>query len=295
MTLRAFLDAQLNALMERLQGEIERLASEREPEAIHDLRVSIRRLTQALRGFAGVVPKKQAKRIRRELKELMDLAAEVRSRDIALELFEAAKIPPQSAPCVLLNLEREDAITELTATAARWRNSDFAERWKDALAGEGAKKKSGWLAQESAAANARRELPTAAAEYFEEGRALAESKHPGAKKLHTFRLLTKHLRYTLEVFRPIYGPGMERRVAQLKKVQTVLGELNDLAASRDLLEESEEAAHSDTKRLFDWLDEQEKAKRAEFVELWKEKFDAAGESGRWRRYLQAYAREKQAS
>lgn len=148
-----------------------------------------------------------------------------------------------------------------------------------------------WIADAPAAENARRELARFAAEYFKAGRKLA-SRHPSAGKLHAFRLLTKHLRYTLEVFRPLYGPALNQRLADLRKVQTVLGELNDYAATRALMDASPEASHPETLRLRQWLDQQEKHKRREFTELWTNGFDAPGQQARWETYLQRYGRER---
>jgi CHAD domain-containing protein len=133
MTLREFAERQVDQRIGRVAAQVERLAAERDAEAIHDLRVSIRRLTQSLRAFAGIVPAKQAKRIRKEMKVLMDLAGEVRTRDIALELFTAAGVAPSSAPCVRLALEREEAIAELAGLAVQWQGGGFAQRWRAAL------------------------------------------------------------------------------------------------------------------------------------------------------------------
>lgn len=151
-------------------------------------------------------------------------------------------------------------------------------------------RKGKWIADGPAAENARRELPRFAAEYFKAGRKLAAT-HPSAEKLHAFRLLTKHLRYTLEIFRPLYGPALNQRLAELRKVQTVLGELNDYAATRDLMDASPEQGHPGTRRLREWLDHQEKHKRREFAELWTTGFDRPGQQARWEAYLRRYGRE----
>ena len=45
--------------------------------------------------------------------------------------------------------------------------------------------------------------------------------------MHKFRLRTKRFRYTLEMFKDLYGPGMLKRIESLKQVQTYLGDIND--------------------------------------------------------------------
>ena len=67
-------------------------------------------------------------------------------------------------------------------------------------------------------------------------RASAKSwRTPHSRRLHRLRLATKRLRYTLELFRPCYGPGLEARLEELRKVQQRLGELNDCVAAWNLL------------------------------------------------------------
>ncbi len=123
MTLREYAGRQVSRLTGRVADQAEKLATSVHPEGIHDLRVAVRRLTQTLRLFARVLGRKKCRAMRRELKALMDLAGEVRTRDIALELFESTGIGRESAPCVRLALERDDAIRMLVSAAAGWRGS----------------------------------------------------------------------------------------------------------------------------------------------------------------------------
>lgn len=97
MTLRAYAESKIAELEARVKKETARTLANGDPDAIHDLRVSIRRLTQALRAFADVIGRRRARRTRRKLRVWMDAAAEIRNRDIALELLAAAGVPPDSA------------------------------------------------------------------------------------------------------------------------------------------------------------------------------------------------------
>src|SRR6516164_8418335 len=84
------------------------------------------------------------------------------------------------------------------------------------------------------AANARRHLPPLAGAYFAEARTLlAQAEEPA--KLHRLRLISKRLRYTLELFRPCYGPGLEERLESLKRLQDFLGDINDAVTSAHLI------------------------------------------------------------
>ena len=66
-----------------------------------------------------------------------------------------------------------------------------------------------WDDSSTASANARAKLPAMLQAYFEEGRKLTGAEFTNAR-MHRFRLETKGLRYTLELFRACYGPGLGR-------------------------------------------------------------------------------------
>ena len=84
--------------------------------------------------------------------------------------------------------------------------------------------------------NARRQLPPLVQAYFARVRELLAADPPPAE-LHAIRLATKRLRYSLELFRPCYGPGLETRLAALQSLQQILGEVNDCVAAERLLED----------------------------------------------------------
>jgi len=65
-----------------------------------------------------------------------------------------------------------------------------------------------WDETATAARNARSELPMASQRYFRAGRETLGSETTPAE-LHAFRLRTKRFRYSLELFRPIYGPTLD--------------------------------------------------------------------------------------
>jgi CHAD domain-containing protein len=137
--------------------------------------------------------------------------------------------------------------------------------------------------------NARRELPHLAASYFARVRALL-ADDPSAPKLHRLRLLTKRLRYTLELFRPCYGPGLDTRLAALRRIQQSLGEVNDSTAAGRLVSKSMSAASPQRARILHFLEERAAAKAEEFRKDWSEVFDAPGQERWWTTYLARHAR-----
>jgi CHAD domain-containing protein len=67
--------------------------------------------------------------------------------------------------------------------------------------------------------------------FFEAGNRAAGSQD--VKQLHALRIAAKHLRYALEILEP---EGAKRLLAELKRVQQTLGEMNDAFVAADYLE-----------------------------------------------------------
>src|SRR2546423_5098716 len=146
------------------------------------------------------------------------------------------------------------------------------------------KKQLRWEPAKPVAINVRTALPRLMDRYFDSGRKLTTSK-PSANSLHRFRLKTKRVRYTLELFLEHYGPGLDRRLNKLKDIQTLLGDINDCATTLELLNDKAlaGAAHRDSAAKY--LEKRTRKKTNEFLKCWGEQFDAPGEGRRWRNYL----------
>jgi CHAD domain-containing protein len=127
---RRFALEQIARLLERLALEVEHARSAREPEAIHDLRVTIRRFGRSLRAFSPFVPASVAKRVRKQLRHIMDLTGEVRNRDITLELLDKAEV---AEPVTQVKSDRELAMRILVSELERWQVENEAVRWRAAL------------------------------------------------------------------------------------------------------------------------------------------------------------------
>ena len=135
-----------------------------------------------------------------------------------------------------------------------------------------------WTANQGPAANARRELPPLVSAYFAAIREMV-SKTVSPAKMHGLRLATKRLRYTLELFRACYGPGLETRLAELRQVQQLLGDVADSTAARELL------AKTASSRVRRFLENRESEKAEQFRKFWSGVFDAPGREQWWTRYL----------
>lgn len=141
-----------------------------------------------------------------------------------------------------------------------------------------------WAAHQSASNNAARRLPELAGRYFEAGRLLIRRRQP-LTVLHQFRLETKRFRYTLELFRPCYGPGLDKRLAALRMIQDLLGDINDCVTTQNLLGRRYKTMDQALRRRIS-------RKRSELNRYWQHTFDAAGREHWWSNYLKRFAKRK---
>jgi CHAD domain-containing protein len=97
------------------------------------------------------------------------------------------------------------------------------------------------------------------------------------------------LRYTLELFRACYGPGLETRLSELRDLQQLLGEVNDHAATSRMLSKAMRTSPQRT-RTVKFLDRRAAQKADAFCKHWHDVFDAAGRERWWTGYLERQAK-----
>jgi CHAD domain-containing protein len=130
MNMREYVRLQTGVLLRRLAFQVNRTARTGDADAIHDLRVAIRRLSRCLRVFAQFYPGHSWKKMRRRLAVLMEACGSVRDRDIAVGLLQKAGVPPASPLLRQLDAERRTADRELRRELLRWKQRAFSRRWR---------------------------------------------------------------------------------------------------------------------------------------------------------------------
>ena len=187
--------------------------------AVHDLRVALRRLEEVTRLFAPLLPDRAARRLRRRSRSIRWHLGPVRSADVVAELLAEVE---QSSP------------RALKKSARRLRRSaqDRAQGLRDghgiALADlaqriERVRKK---IPHDGAALRrcAARALAARLAETVKARRASAR----GAKHaLHDLRIAARRLRYVLEAIAEMGCPGTHGPIVRARTLQTHLGRLRD--------------------------------------------------------------------
>lgn len=131
--MKKYAQTRILGLVAKLSAEAKRASEDANDEAVHDLRVAIRRLSRGLRAFAPFLPEKSWKEIRRALSGLMRLAADVRDRDIARELLGKAGMNANARVMGKLGKDRGAAAGALRHALQDWITRDAARQWKGAL------------------------------------------------------------------------------------------------------------------------------------------------------------------
>ncbi len=199
-----------------------------DPEAIHDLRVSIRRVLQAFKAFGELLDPAAVKKLRRRLHKIMDLCAAVRNCDVALVLLNQVGVTT-STSLPQLQKTRAGAADKLHRNLKKERDNRHAPPHPRSHS-----KERDWKLDQSLEDNLGRILPVLAEDLFTAGVA-AISARANYQKLHRFRLQAKRFRYTLELFVSFYGAEMPQGAGILKQLQDRLGAINDCVTSITIL------------------------------------------------------------
>lgn len=136
---------------------------------------------------------------------------------------------------------------------------------------------------------AARELPKLARRYLRRGRDLVEetvTTKADWEALHRFRIESKRFRYTLELFAPVYDAGLQNRIESLKRIQDVLGEINDCQTVLHMKTLRKETG------VREWLKQRRSRLLIEFHRTWRQEFEDADATALWIDFLRDHAAEK---
>lgn len=131
--MRDYARQQTALLLNRLSVAVNRAAREGDEQAIHDVRVAMRRLSRCLKVFAPFYPDGSWKKIRRRVGSLMAAAGAVRDCDIAIELVIRAGVPRRSSIVTRLIAERRKTGRDLLLEVRRWKSRDYTRQWHSRL------------------------------------------------------------------------------------------------------------------------------------------------------------------
>ncbi|MGH7428878.1 MAG: CHAD domain-containing protein, partial [Candidatus Methylomirabilaceae bacterium] len=212
-----------------------------DPEAIHDIRVALRRLQAALRMFAACYPPKRLKRYRLRLRKLLQTLGAERDQDIMIATLsnhaESAPAPVRQAMARLV-AQRRTAKQQHRARSLRLldklQGADFAKNLSSFIRGaRGFQRANPHAHLAPGLAAIRQRAITAWNDHREQVRGRDDPE-----MLHQMRIAVKRLRYTLELCRFENGYDYQGCLDRLAEMQRVLGDLHDADILMQFLAES---------------------------------------------------------
>jgi CHAD domain-containing protein len=132
---REFARRETLARLERVLAEIERISASAGEEEVHDLRVSIRRFSQAVRIFEPLLPKR-ARKIVKQVRSLLQAAGLVRDLDVGMERLGKLGVAAEEPMLVSMNESRRRASLELLGEVYRLRAHAPEISWPPVLGPE---------------------------------------------------------------------------------------------------------------------------------------------------------------
>jgi len=263
---RKFAAEHAQKLLDQLAFEINRVTKSRDSESVHDLRVSLRRFAQTLRLFRDFFPGRKMHKIGARVKKVMLSADELRNFDATLRLLSKAHRSGSSALRSKLQARKKDSERLLVVLLKRWTERKSSVKWRASLQAAVAQPE-GESAKITIQREARKVTPKLAAKFLEKGKKAARA-NASLSDWHTCRIAARRFRYALELFGPSGDSGLNAWLPDVKRVQTMLGEITDCQAARELVSSYPAADQFD-----DWLKKRQRKAANTFRQFWEQTFE----------------------
>ncbi|MHB1500048.1 MAG: CHAD domain-containing protein [Candidatus Dormibacteria bacterium] len=291
----------LAELVQDLRSTVARLPLPGDQEAVHDSRVALRRLRDAVVGLGLCLPSGDRDRAPR-LRLVERALGPLRDAEARYELL-AAVLGPVAVSCDRGDDPLASAVYGSTVVAgaagagpglrglearARGRLADIVaadiSREREALLGGRTLRRLGRLTSEfEVTTNARSRLPAAAVaarqlpDLFER----AGRSHRGDQELHRRRIRTRRLRYRLQLFGPALPEDHRRVVEELRRLQGLLGRFHDLAVLVEWMDENSRRGNHDLRPALRRLTVRVELERQAAQELAEGELNRLDGSGWW--------------
>lgn len=131
--LQTYAREQVSSRLGKLVYQVKAVGESSAPEAVHDLRVTIRRFNQSLSVFASILPSQGIGKIRKRLQRLMDAAGSLRDLDITLQLLEDAGFTAKDPLCKQLVSERRAAKKLFLQSVKQLGQTNYSAKWRREL------------------------------------------------------------------------------------------------------------------------------------------------------------------
>lgn len=250
--------------------------------AVHDMRVALRRLRSALRDFVQVIDEKPLKRVKNDLKKIADLLGAVRDRDVAIvALDEMADDAPEDAIkqgigelIDDLRKERKRAHSRLLKAFESISLDRLFQRFSDRIVDS--LRQQELFSPGTLDEAGRTVIEARLQEFCGMGSAIYDPLD--SVQLHDLRIGAKRLRYAIELFGVCWGEKIAAFASELAKFQSFLGEVHDCDVWNVTLtkhiKENGKAKNENSTKAAAWLISRFEDKRSKeyrgALDLWRE-------------------------
>ncbi len=202
-------------------------------DAVHRLRVATRLGLAALDAFDELLPERRRAWFRRRLRRIRHAAGEARDLDVLLDTLGTESASAVTGPgprararlVAMLSRQRLQSRRPIRELRDRLAAADWHGRVERLLDRVALRHR-----DESFARYAVRRFKPLMRRFF----ARADRRLKDDGELHRLRIEGKKLRYTLEIFAPVFAPRVRDRCAEsLQRLQATLGTFTDHAAAAD--------------------------------------------------------------
>ncbi len=227
------------------------------PEALHKLRVSLRRLRSLWWAFEPLLEKGENTRQRALYKYLAAAAGKTRDWDILIELLTKEG---NGARDMVPKLQ-DARVGALATSRETLSNADVKHLLREALT-SASKELNTAHERMPLRKFATRRVAASERSLKKRMKRARRAKRSNYAAFHNVRKAGKKLRYLLEFFEPVLSGGRKRTLKRLKQIQKRFGTLNDVVASEMLLRDNiallAGAGVGDTDAALQWLRKERK-------------------------------------
>jgi CHAD domain-containing protein len=306
---------QLLPLLEAFSKEIEGVKTAQDIEHIHRMRVASRRLRAALPLFASCFPEKRYRRWMQEIQKITRALGDARDTDVQIAFItrlikkrEAGlqnKNPEIGSPIWLKSDVEMILVLQLQKKRSKLQTAVVSDLEKLETSGIIDEMRTFFHTQIKGVKRTRNKSPPygippmAAARISRRLNSLLSYEqwvhNPAAvAEHHAMRIAAKKLRYTMDVYAPLYRFGLKKYLFRIKKIQAILGDLHDcdvwidivmvmLMKERSRFPVKDSAKNKQTSRVKGYehfLSERQK-ERKRLYRMYVRYWESLGRSGIW--------------
>ena len=216
-----------------LENELGDALTGQDIEAIHNMRVASRRLRNGINLFGDCFPTKKKKMWNSEIRKITRSLSNARDLDIQIKYInqvyenslETTYKPGYRRLLLRMKQRRIKAQEKANKTLNKFHEGDLLQQMRNQIKKVNLDEKDLTTNSSILFMHAYKAIDSTLEDFLSFQPYLHSSKN--TKKLHAMRIAGKHLRYTLEIYAPIYDHALNPFISVMKEIQDELGDFHD--------------------------------------------------------------------